>query len=58
MLRVAMNYDPQDPKNYAFYRMYIDDDDPPRRGSGCLTGPAVLFVLFCLVVLIAVFYRR
>lgn len=40
-----MNYDPLDPKNYAFYATFIDDEPyerPPLPGcSGCLMVIAI-----------------
>ena len=48
-----MNYNPQDPMNFAFYQTYLADGDeqrPPRRGPG-LT--AVILILTLVAILAA-----
>ncbi len=48
---LLMNYNPQDPKNFAFYQTYIADDEThsPRRRPGCLTAAILLLVFIAFL---------
>lgn len=50
-----MNYNPQDPKNFAFYQTYLDDGEtpPPRRGPGCLAAVIVLLIIVAILAALA-----
>lgn len=52
-----MHYDPRDPKTYAFYQMFIADEDDrkPVSAPGCSGCLGVVVVLFAVMVIAATF---